>query len=113
MVFNKIKNEINTTYSIAIMTDEMPDCSKKSQLTTIVRYVDESSIVQERCLGFSDVSVDLFARALSGNVIEVVKRVRMQFEYRLSFVRQGFCYVLSVACYSVASQSSFFVCNNL
>lgn len=75
VVFNKIKNEINATDFIAVMIDETSDCSKKSQLTTIFRYIDESGTVQERFLGFSDVSSDHSARALSEHVIEVVERL--------------------------------------
>lgn len=75
VVFNKIKNEINATDFIAVMIDETSDCSKKSQLTTIFRYIDESGTVQERFLGFSDVSSDRSARALSEHVIEVVERL--------------------------------------
>ena len=42
VVVNKIKNDINVTDFIAIMIDETSDWSKKSQLTTIFRYLDES-----------------------------------------------------------------------
>ena len=85
---NKIKNE-NATFFIVIKIDDMSDCSKKCQLIMIFRYVDESDVVQERFLGFSDVSANHSARALLEHGIKVVERLGRSFKNCFSNVRRA------------------------
>ncbi|KAJ4440526.1 hypothetical protein ANN_08667 [Periplaneta americana] len=50
LVVKKIKEEIAQTNFVVIMLDETSDIINKSQLTTVLRYIDENSEIQERFL---------------------------------------------------------------
>ena len=49
---------------VSIIVDESTDISRKAQLSTIFRYLDENNEIQERFVGFVDVSPDRTADAL-------------------------------------------------
>ncbi|KAJ4437609.1 hypothetical protein ANN_17754 [Periplaneta americana] len=57
---------------VAIVVDETSDCSNQSQLSTILRYVDSTANVQERFIGFTNVSSGKTAAALFQHVEGVV-----------------------------------------
>ena len=60
-MINSIKNiiiiKIKNADFLSVITDGTTDITKKSQLTTVFRYVNDKG-VQERFIGFSDVSAD-------------------------------------------------------
>lgn len=64
-MINKIKEEVNNSNFVAVIMDETTDVSNKSQLSTIFRYVTSDGKVEERFLGFSDVSSNRTAARLS------------------------------------------------
>ena len=64
MINDKIRTEIETAGFVALIMDETSDIINKSQLSTVLRFVDENNEVQERFLGFTDVSRDRTAAAL-------------------------------------------------
>lgn len=57
---------------VAIVVDETSDCSNQSQLSTVLRYVDSTANVQERFIGFTNVSSDKTAAALFQHVEGVI-----------------------------------------
>lgn len=72
VMMNNIKAEIGVTPFVAIIVDETSDCSNQSQLSTVLRYVDQNGDAQERFLGFTNVSLDKTAAALYQHVEAVV-----------------------------------------
>ncbi|KAJ4436253.1 hypothetical protein ANN_18884 [Periplaneta americana] len=56
VMIKNIKSEIEEAPFVAIVVDETSDCSNQSQLSTVLRYVDSTAIVQERFIGFTNVS---------------------------------------------------------
>lgn len=57
---------------VAIVVDETSYCSNQSQLSTVLRYVDSTANVQERFIGFTNVSSDKTAAALFQHVEGVI-----------------------------------------
>ncbi|XP_039292929.1 zinc finger MYM-type protein 1-like [Nilaparvata lugens] len=55
------------------MLDETSDVRKKSQLSTILRFVRENGCVEERFIGFTDVSADRSADGLLAHVKRTVE----------------------------------------
>lgn len=69
-LMQNIKKEVSEAKFIAIIllhciVDETTDIAKKSQLSTVFRYVDASGAVQERFIRFLDVSDDRTADRIS------------------------------------------------
>ncbi|XP_060870883.1 zinc finger MYM-type protein 1-like [Metopolophium dirhodum] len=56
---------------LAVITDETTDITKISQLTTVFRYVNDKG-VQERFIGFSDVSADRSAKSLADHFFSIL-----------------------------------------
>ena len=73
-----IKEEIMSVSFVSILLDECSDVINKSQLSTVLRYVDKSGDVQERFIGFTDVSSDRSAEALYSHVLSVVNDFQLQ-----------------------------------
>ncbi|KAL4132165.1 hypothetical protein QTP88_009372 [Uroleucon formosanum] len=67
VLLKTIKNEIEHTNFVSIIMDETTDIMSKSQLSTILRYVTNEG-VEERFLGFVDVSHDRSAKCLAEHV---------------------------------------------
>lgn len=67
-----IKKQINKADFVSVMIDERPDVSGKEQLVLILRYFDNTEIV-DRFIGFVDVSSDRSAQALSQIVLDTLK----------------------------------------
>ncbi|KAJ4442420.1 hypothetical protein ANN_04006 [Periplaneta americana] len=57
---------------VAIVVDETSYCSNQSQLSTVLRYVDSTANVQERFIGFTNVSSDKTAAVLFQHVEGVI-----------------------------------------
>lgn len=64
-LMQNIKKEVSEAKFIAIIVDETTDIAKKSQLSTVFRYVHASGAVQERFIRFLDVSDDRTADRIS------------------------------------------------
>ncbi|KAF2887799.1 hypothetical protein ILUMI_18374 [Ignelater luminosus] len=75
IMMDSIKAEIKECMFVAILLDETSDVSNHSQLSTMVRYVTKSGYVCGRFLGFTDVSADRSATALSKHVIETIQQL--------------------------------------
>jgi len=71
VLLKTIKNEIEHTNFISIIMDETTDIMSKSQLSTILRYVTNEG-VEERFLGFVDVSHDRSAKCLTEHVFRLL-----------------------------------------
>ncbi|KAL4083742.1 hypothetical protein QTP88_029058 [Uroleucon formosanum] len=67
VLLKTIKNEIEHTNFVSIIMDETTDIMSKSQLSTILRYVTNEG-VEEKFLGFVDVSHDRSAKCLAEHV---------------------------------------------
>ncbi|KAJ4437619.1 hypothetical protein ANN_17764 [Periplaneta americana] len=76
VLINEIKKEISETSFIAVIMDESTYVSNKSQLSTIFRYVTCDGNVEERFIGFCDVSNDLRAVSLSEILIEYMDELK-------------------------------------
>ncbi|KAJ4447444.1 hypothetical protein ANN_09451 [Periplaneta americana] len=72
VMIKNIKSEIEEAPFVAIVVDETSDCSNQSQLSTILRYVDSTANVQERFIGFTNVSSGKTAAALFQHVEGVI-----------------------------------------
>jgi len=56
VVLKKIVEDIKTAKIFTVMMDETTDVSGNEQATIIIRFVDNEDSIQERLIGFSDVS---------------------------------------------------------
>lgn len=73
VLLSAMQKEISEANFIAILLDETSDVSKRSQLSTVIRYVNNSTgTVEERFIGFRNVSCDRTAQALSNHVSSIV-----------------------------------------
>ncbi|KAJ4431183.1 hypothetical protein ANN_19780 [Periplaneta americana] len=72
VMIKNIKSEIEEAPFVAIVVDETSDCSNQSQLSTVLRYVDSTANVQERFIGFTNVSSGKTAAALFQHVEGVI-----------------------------------------
>jgi len=67
-VRNKITANVKKAGIYSILADESSDCSKKEQLSIVVRYVDvESAIVYEHFLAFTEAAT-LNAESLCAHI---------------------------------------------
>ncbi|CAI9737536.1 Hypothetical predicted protein [Octopus vulgaris] len=66
-------NEMQKEIDQAKFVDETSDVSASSQLSTVLRYVTEDCVTKERFIGFSDVSADRSANALSEHVFKCIE----------------------------------------
>ena len=73
VVIEKIKEEIKESDFVALILDETSDIINKSQLATVLRFVDKNGEIQERFLGFTDVSKDRTALGLFNHVTAFLK----------------------------------------
>ena len=73
IVIEKIKEEIKESDFVALILDETSDIINKSQLATVLRFVDKNGEIQERFLGFTDVSKDRTALGLLNRVMAFLK----------------------------------------
>lgn len=76
VLLKQIENEIRDAPFVAIIMDETTDIVSKSQLSTVLRYVNtiDGYEVVERFLGFTDVSEDRSAKALSEHVFSFISK---------------------------------------
>ena len=71
---------------MSLILDETSDIVNKSQLSTVVRYVDENCEVQERFLHFTDMSSD----RSSDGLLQHVKQLLMNFHMEGKLVAQTY-----------------------
>ena len=64
-----IINDIKKAKYFSIMADEAVDINKMGQLSIVIRYVDQSSNVTEKFLGFASCSRDLSGEAISTEIL--------------------------------------------
>lgn len=85
VILDTIKQEVKDAHFVAIMLDECTDVGKLSQLSTVIRYVKEGEI-EERFLGFTDVSKSRSAAAISEHVFQTLS----DFQCEDKLVAQGY-----------------------
>lgn len=68
LITDKLKAELDQADFVALILDETSDIINKSQLSTVIRFVDKNGNAQERFLHFTDVSNDRSASALFEHV---------------------------------------------
>lgn len=83
---DSIKHEINNASFVSLIMDETVDVANKSQLSIVFRYIDKKGEVQERFLGFLNVSSDKTAL----NLFEIVKSVLHEFSCYGKLVAQSY-----------------------
>ncbi|XP_071035341.1 zinc finger MYM-type protein 1-like [Parasteatoda tepidariorum] len=82
-----IKQEIEEADFVALMLDEASDIRRRSQLSTVLRYVVKGdSSVTERFLGFTDVSVN----RTSNGLLEHVQKAVSEYKLTDKFVAQTY-----------------------
>lgn len=69
----QIMNELNKVKFVSVQIDETTDVSYKSQISINFRYVIDNNI-EERFIGFFDVSIDKTALELSNILLEQIKK---------------------------------------
>jgi hypothetical protein len=69
-IITEMKREVSYAALVAVMVDETTDIRSQSQLLIVLRYATSDGEIQERFLGFSDVSADRTASALAECVID-------------------------------------------
>lgn len=75
VVEEAIFKEIQAADFVAIMLHETSDVKSRSQLSTVIRYVNkDDNCIKERFVGFSDVSADRTADALLSHVKDIVNK---------------------------------------
>lgn len=70
-MIQEIKKDIRQAGFVAIILDETTDITTKSQLSTVIRYVNNDS-VEERFVSFTNVSEDRSASALAQHVFSIL-----------------------------------------
>lgn len=75
IILNRIKSEIKLARFIAIVLDETTDVTNFSQVSVVIRYVKMNGSVQERFLGFQNVTEDRTANALYKIVLNIIKDI--------------------------------------
>lgn len=70
---SEIKMEVKCCKFVSIIADETSDISNKSQLSISFRYIDGLGILQERFLGFWNVSADRSAASLFKIIMKVIE----------------------------------------
>lgn len=73
MLKTKISNELQEANFGSIQADETTDVSCKSQMSIIIRYVVDNNNIEERFIGFFDVSKDISASGLSEILLTEIK----------------------------------------
>ncbi|KDR09874.1 hypothetical protein L798_15570 [Zootermopsis nevadensis] len=71
-ILTEIKRELNSAPFVVLMVDETTDIRSQSQLTIVLRYATSGGEIQERFLGFSNMSADRTASAIAERVIDCV-----------------------------------------
>ena len=86
-VRNKITADVNKAGIYSIMADETRDCSKKEQLSIVVRYVDvESANIHEHFLAFTEADT-LNAEDLSAYILQTLDTFKLD---PAAIVSQGY-----------------------
>lgn len=75
IIRDEIKSEINKTRFVSVMIDETPDVRHREQLSVILRYLTDAGI-EERFLGFFDVSGSRTADVLSSKLLDILEEYR-------------------------------------
>lgn len=73
VVNERIQKELDSAEFVAVQADETLDVSCKSQMSIIFRYCTVNDSVQERFIGFFDVSKDKTAHGLATVILNVMK----------------------------------------
>jgi hypothetical protein len=81
-----IYNEISNAIFFSVIADDTTDITEHSQCTLTIRFVDSEAKVQERFLGFFDVSADRSAESL----FEILKDPLSRFDGKNKLVAQSY-----------------------
>nr|XP_018913349.1 PREDICTED: zinc finger MYM-type protein 1-like [Bemisia tabaci] len=73
VILDEIKQRVASADFVSLELDETSDVNKKSQLSTIFRYVGRDGIPTESFIGFTDVSADRTAEGIFNHVTNIVE----------------------------------------
>ncbi|KAJ4425901.1 hypothetical protein ANN_27527 [Periplaneta americana] len=82
----EIRKEVHNAPFVAIMVDDTTDIRSQSQLSVVLRYATSDGVIQERFVGFSDVTADQTASALADQVIDYIA----QYDFGSKIVAQTY-----------------------
>ncbi|GBP64379.1 Zinc finger MYM-type protein 1 [Eumeta japonica] len=85
VIRDEIKSEINFAKFVSVIADETPDISHREQMSVIFRYLTKTGI-EERFVGFFDVTLERGADQLSQSILEVID----QFNCKEKLVGQSY-----------------------
>ncbi|KAJ4426223.1 hypothetical protein ANN_27034 [Periplaneta americana] len=85
-MYREIKKDVSQAPFVAVILDETTDISTKSQLSTVIRYVNIDGSIEERFLGFRNISEDRSANALAQHVFNTL----MEFDCEKKLVAQTY-----------------------
>lgn len=85
-MYREIKKDVSQAPFVAVILDEATDISTKSQLSTVIRYVNSDGSIEERFLGFRNISEDRSANALAQHVFNTL----MDFDCEKKLVAQTY-----------------------
>ncbi|GBP37640.1 Zinc finger MYM-type protein 1 [Eumeta japonica] len=85
VIRDKIKSEISFAKFVSVIADETPDISHREQMSVIFRYLTKTGI-EERFVGFFDVTLECGADQLSQSILEVID----QFNCKEKLVGQSY-----------------------
>lgn len=74
VIFKHIFTDIGKSKYFALLLNEFTDINNKAQLSTVFRYVDERGKVQERFVGFTDLSANRTADGLLKHVLQIINK---------------------------------------
>ncbi|XP_069670967.1 zinc finger MYM-type protein 1-like isoform X2 [Periplaneta americana] len=86
VIVAEIRKEVHNAPFVAIMVDDTTDMRSQSQLSVILRYATSDGVIQERFVGFSDVSTDQTPSALANQVIDYIA----QYDFGSKIVAQTY-----------------------
>ncbi|GBP09629.1 hypothetical protein EVAR_76609_1 [Eumeta japonica] len=81
----KLNQKINFAKFVSVLADETPDISHREQMSVIYRYLTKTGI-EERFVGFFDVTLERGADQLSQSILEVID----QFNCKEKLVGQSY-----------------------
>jgi hypothetical protein len=77
VMLDEISRQIQEAPYVAVMLDETSDIQMVSQLATVLRYIHDGNI-QERFVGFTDISADRSSDGLFSHVQNVVSKFHLE-----------------------------------
>ena len=88
VVLKKVTDEVKEAEGFAVIADEARDIRKKEQLSLCLRYVNKDLEVNERFVGFCDLS-ELDAKALATKIVDGLRKLGLDVKQCLAQCYDG------------------------